>query len=98
MIYLRTLPSTPLQKLLATVIGLAMLVAGIAFSVVLLPVVVIAGLGGLGYFYWKTRALRRAFRQGMAAQAAEVHDERIIEGEAVVIDERPALGEQRRAD
>ena len=50
------------------------------FSVVIIPVLVVVGLIGFGYFYWKTRALRKA-----VAMSQVIRDNNVIEGEAVVI-------------
>lgn len=84
MIYIQTNAMSLPQKVLATFLGLAMLALGIMFSVVMIPVILVVGLIGAGYVYWKTRPLRKAMSQ--AAQ-----ENRIIEGEAIVITERQEL-------
>lgn len=80
MIYLQTSAMNPLQKVLAALLGVSFLAVGIMFSVVIIPVIAVIGLAGFGYFYWKTRALRKAMRQA-------VQEHQVIEGEAVVIHE-----------
>lgn len=72
----------PLQKFIAALLGLAILAAGIMFSVILIPLVLLIGIIGFAYFYWKTRALRSAMQEART-------DNSIIEGEAVVIREEP---------
>ena len=53
----------------------------------------IAGLAVWGYFWWKTRALRRQMQEQMRAQGGDApyrdasHDEGAIEGEAVRLDD-----------
>lgn len=96
-------PTSLLAQVLTAIVGLAALVLGLMFSAVFLIVLVVAGLILWGYFWWKTRALRRQIREQMAA-----HTERgfanpppgpasggdIIEGESVrVADERNRLDE-----
>ena len=54
------------------------------FSVVILSVIAVLGLGFLGYFWWKTRALRQAIQENMQAQKS---DGQIIDGEAIVVEE-----------
>ncbi len=73
-------PMTPLHKALAALAALGLFGIGIMFSIVIIPIMVLMGAAGLGYFYWKTRALRKVM-----AQAASEHQ--VIEGEAVVIHE-----------
>ena len=73
-------PMNPLQKALAALVALVLLGVGIMFSIVIIPIMVLMGAAGLGYFYWKTRALRKVM-----AQAAS--ENQVIEGEAVVIHE-----------
>lgn len=77
-------PPGPLAKFFALVLGTLLLVLGLMFSVVLLAVVAVLGLGAWGYFWWKTRALRQAMRE----QAERTgNGGTIIEGEAVVVEE-----------
>lgn len=72
-----------LAKLFALVISVALLLVGFMFSVLLLAVVAIVGLGAWGYFWWKTRALRKTIRE--SSQAGDVRGQ-VIEGEAVVVE------------
>jgi len=82
MFHAQARPPGLLGKLLALVVGMVFLVAGLVFSIVIFAVIAGAGLAAWGYFWWKTRALRQAMRQ----QAARAH-ENVIDGEAIVVDE-----------
>lgn len=87
----RTAPIGFLGKIVTTLLAAGLLVVGFMFSIVILAVVAVLGLIGLGYFWWKTRALRRAIREQMAA-AARSEQSAVIEGEASVV--REASGQQ----
>lgn len=73
-------PSGPIGRLFAVLGGAILLVAGFMFSLVLLAFIVVAGLIAFIYFWWKTRAVRRAMRENPP-------DGHVIEGEAIVVDE-----------
>lgn len=86
-------PSGPVGKFLAAIVGLLALAAAVMFSLVFVVVVVVAGLIAWGYFWWKTRALRRQLRdqRPAASSASDEHPPsgEVIEGEAVrVVDEQ----------
>lgn len=70
----------PIGKLLALTAGLVLLVAGFMFSVVILALIALAGAIALGYFWWKTRKLRKAMRQNASGGV-------VIDGEASVVDD-----------
>lgn len=72
--------SSLLTRILAAVTGVILLVVGLTFSLLLLAVLAVAGLVGLGWFWWKTRELRKAMKQRPA-------DGHVIEGEAIEVDE-----------
>jgi hypothetical protein len=87
-------PPGPFAKFFALVLGAVLLVLGLMFSVVLLAVVAVLGLAAWGYFWWQTRALRKAMREQAAGAAASrdgtgdgMMGGRVIEGEAVVVEE-----------
>jgi hypothetical protein len=71
-----------LGKLVAFVAATGLLVLAFIFSVVLLAVLVTGGLALFGYFWWKTRALRRRLRENPPGG-------HVIEGE--VIGDREAI-------
>lgn len=83
----------PLGKLLALIVGAVLLVLGFMFSVVILAVAAVVGLVAFGWFWWRTRELRKVLREQAAAQAAQTArgpvpaEGEIIEGEAVVVEE-----------
>jgi membrane protein implicated in regulation of membrane protease activity len=80
-------PTGPLGKALAVVFGTILLVLGFMFSLVLFAVIAVVGLAAFGYFWWKTRALRKAMRE----QAPRTESGgQVIEGEAVIVEEYEA--------
>jgi ABC-type bacteriocin/lantibiotic exporter with double-glycine peptidase domain len=87
---MRPLPNQPgpLGKLLALIFGAILLVLGFMFSLVILAVAAVVGLVAFGYFWWKTRELRRILREQQAAAAsARPAGGEVFEGEAVVVEE-----------
>ncbi len=74
-------------RLVAVLIGAGLLVLGLMFSVVLIIVAAAAGLVIWGWFWWKTRALRRQMRERMDTPFGNVEpvqpEGRIIEGEVI---------------
>lgn len=85
-----------LGKLAGFVVMGALLVLGIMFSMVLLAVAFVIGLGVFGYFWWQTRDLRNAMREQVAAHRAS-HAEvqgQVIEGEVVIVEERAQTKQQ----
>ncbi|SDH91497.1 hypothetical protein [Propionivibrio dicarboxylicus] len=98
-------PKSPLGKFLAAIVGVLTLAAAFMFSLVFVAVIVVAGLIAWGYFWWKTRALRRLLRDQAGAtpfsQAAEngVSTEgEIIEGESVRVAEESRRLTSERPD
>ncbi|MDO8313902.1 MAG: hypothetical protein Q7T00_01465 [Rugosibacter sp.] len=73
-----------LKNLLGLLTGAILLLLGFMFSVVILSVIAVIGLGVWIYFWWKTRALRRAMQANVPKQEA---DGQIIDGEAIVVEE-----------
>jgi len=97
-------PRSVLAQVLTAIVGLAALVLGLMFSAVFFVVLAVAGLILWGYFWWKTRALRKQIREQMAAAQASQGFAKptpdpasggdVIEGESVrVVDERNRLDE-----
>lgn len=87
----------PQQSLLARIVGVVVGVLALAgvfmFSVVVFIAVAVVGLVLWGYFWWKTRALRRQIEEQMRAQGGgafsrePAHDADVIEGESVRLDD-----------
>lgn len=69
-----------LGKIGAVITGAILLVLGLMFSVVLLAVIAVVGLAAFGYFWWKTRGLRKAMRE-------RPENGQVIDGEATVVEE-----------
>lgn len=69
-----------LAKALGVVVGAALIVVGVMFSVVLLAVLAVAGVAVWGYLWWKTRELRKAMRERPPGG-------QVIEGEVVIVEE-----------
>lgn len=73
-----------LKNILGLLFGAILLILGFMFSIVILSVIAVIGLGFWGYFWWKTRALRRAMNANMPSQEP---DGQVIDGEAIVVEE-----------
>lgn len=78
------------NKIVTTLMATALLIVGFMFSVIALAAVAVLGLVGLGYFWWKTRALRRAIREQKVVTRSE--QSTVIEGEATVVQEGSISG------
>jgi ABC-type bacteriocin/lantibiotic exporter with double-glycine peptidase domain len=79
---------SPLRKILALLITVAVLALVLMFSAVLLVVVVVVGTLAWGWLWWKTRALRKhlreAMRQGVAREAKmQASNDDVFEGEVI---------------
>lgn len=76
-----------LGKIVTMVAGMLLLAAAFMVSLLVFAVVAVVALGVLGYFWWKTRKLRRQMREHPPGG-------RVIEGEVIV--ETVAEDETRR--
>lgn len=74
-------PRTLLGKAAALLAGGVILVLAVMFSLVALAVLAIGGTAFAGWLWWKTRAVRRAMRDGAATTGRR--DDQVIEGEFV---------------
>jgi O-antigen/teichoic acid export membrane protein len=68
-------------KALLVVGGVVTLASAFAISLVVLAIALVVVLISGGYLWWKTRDLRKQFRERMQAQSAPAG--RIIEGEVI---------------
>jgi uncharacterized protein YneF (UPF0154 family) len=79
-----------LGKLVAFVAGTALLTLAFVFSVVLLAALVTGGLVLFGYFWWKTRALRKRLREnppgGHVIEGEVIGDHEVIRDVEVIRD------------
>ena len=90
----------PVAQVLTAILGVIVLAGALMFSLVFFAVIAVAGLILWGWFWWKTRALRRQIREQMQAQSVDAPDfepmaeGEVIEGEVIrVVDEAKRLGE-----
>ena len=63
-------PPTLLQKVVGAVVMAGVFMLALTFSVAFFAVLLTAGVAIWGWVWWKTRALRKAMRAQMDAQAA----------------------------
>lgn len=75
---MRSGPPSLLTKVLAAVIGAALLVVGFAVSLVMLAVVLGACIVIGGFLWWKTRDLRKQLRE-QAIRAQQTHEQEVRE-------------------
>lgn len=89
------MPPVPLTSLVgrvcALMAGASLLLLGFIFSLVLAAVIVVAGLMAWGYFWWRTRELRRAMTMSVPHAGASGQ---VFDGEATVVEER-SVAEER---
>jgi hypothetical protein len=78
--------SSSLRKLVAVVATAAVIGMAVMFSVVLIAVILVAGSITLGYFWWKTRDLRKQMRNHPArgvVMEGEISESDFIKGEVI---------------
>lgn len=80
-----------LTKILAAIAGAILLVLGLMFSLVFLVLIAVAGLAAWGWFWWKTRELRKAMKQRPAGG-------HVIDGEAIVVDDSSPIRTVREVE
>ena len=76
-------------KLLTLLASVALLIVGLMFSVLFLAVVAAVGLVVWGYFWWKTRELRKVMReqqQGKPFGSSATGSGHVVDGEATVVE------------
>jgi len=81
-------PPGPFARILATIAAVGLFVLAFTMSVFVLAGALVLGLVAWGWFWWKTRALRRALREQMrnappAGREATIIEGTIIEGEVI---------------
>lgn len=75
------------RQFFALITGAILLVLGLMFSVALFAFIALAGIIALGYFWWKTRALRKVMTQQMGSPGSVDSGGAVFEGEAIIIEE-----------
>lgn len=71
-------PPSVLAKVLAVVVGAALLVVGLAVSLVLFAMVLGAGIVIGGFVWWKMRDMRKQLRE-QAMRAQQMHEQQVRE-------------------
>ena len=64
-------PKGPVAQVLTAIVGVLVLAGALMFSLVFFAVIAVAGLVLWLWFWWKTRALRRAMQEQMRTQGME---------------------------
>ena len=77
-----------MKRLFAYLATAALVVLGLMFSALLFALIIVAGVAAWGYFWWKSRALRRQMREqsamfGERASSGEVAEGEVIRGEVI---------------
>jgi len=86
-------PQSLLGRIIGAVVGVIALGVALMFSAVVFVVLAVVVLALWGYFWWKTRTLRRQMQEQMRSPEFESRqpemtgDGDIIEGEAVRLDD-----------
>ncbi len=84
-VYLSRPPQSPLARALAAVVGAVLLVGAFMVGIVAFLVMLGVGLVGGAWFWFRTRHLRRAMREGQAAGRESPAPKDAIEGEYTVV-------------
>ncbi len=75
-------PQSLAGRIVTFILSAVFLVLAFMFSLVALAVVAVAAVIFAGWFWWKTRALRKAMREGAPIEPTAQGDQ-VIEGEFV---------------
>jgi len=85
-----------ITKVIAIIVGGALLVSALVISIAFFAVAFLVAAVGFGYFWWKTRAIRRQVREHLQAQARQTDEVAppadVIEGVVVSRTERSEHG------
>jgi len=95
----RSTTGSLIAKVGAIVIGGALLVGGLIVSIAFFAVALAVALIAFGYFWWKTRAIRRQMREHLHAQAhkgSESISADVIEGVVLSRTERHETARPQR--
>lgn len=87
-----------LGKVVAFIMSVALFALAFMFSLAALAVVAVAGILFAGWFWWKTRAIRRQLReQGVVFETSQRSEGgQIIEGEVIRESDATVAGDDRR--
>lgn len=76
-------PQSLAGRVITFILSAVFLVLAFMFSLVALAVVAVGALIFAGWFWWKTRALRKAMREGAPIEPTAPGADQVIEGEFV---------------
>lgn len=76
-------PQSLLGRIIAFILTATLIVLALMFSLVALAVATVGGLIFAGWFWWKTRALRKAMRDAAPAPGQAAGTGEFIDGECV---------------
>ncbi|MEZ5627457.1 MAG: hypothetical protein R3E34_08025 [Rhodocyclaceae bacterium] len=76
-------PLSPWQKIVGSVAAIGLFGLALVFSVVVFAVVLTVGAAVWGWFWWKTRSLRKQMREAQANQPGRAQEGLVIEGEVI---------------
>lgn len=87
---MRALPGGPFGRALAFVAGGVILVAGLFVSAIVFSVLLVVGVAAGGWFWWKTRGLRRELGERMQQMQQQMQRTQAGEGTGKRAGEPPA--------
>jgi Flp pilus assembly protein TadB len=81
-------PPGPFARIVASIVMAAIFIATLMFSALVFAVLLVVGLGAAGWFWWRTRELRRVLREheaanGLRGAASTERGGVVLEGETV---------------
>ena len=89
-------PLSPWLKIVGSVAAIGLFGLALVFSVVVFAVVLTVGAAVWGWFWWKTRNLRKQMREAQANQPGRPQDGLVIEGEVIREVNEPDEPDNRR--
>lgn len=89
-------PLSPWQKIVGSVAAIGLFGLALVFSVVVFAVVLTVGAAVWGWFWWKTRNLRKQMREAQANQSGRAQEGLVIEGEVIREVNEPGQTDDRR--
>ncbi|MFV0663372.1 hypothetical protein [Denitromonas sp.] len=89
-------PLSPWQKIVGSVAAIGLFGLALVFSVVVFAVVLTVGAAVWGWFWWKTRNLRKQMREAQANQPRRAQEGLVIEGEVIREVNEPGQTDDRR--
>ncbi len=72
----------PLQRIFAIILTVGLAILGFMFSAVVFTVLLVMGLIGWAFLWWKTRDIRKQFQLMQSQMQSQMRDERTRAGDA----------------